>query len=226
MKWEFLLEKALIHISNTPLKTDDWSLGGGTVLMFYYKHRLSKDIDIFVNDIQLLAYTSPKISSPIEKSILSYIDGALFTKIILKEGDIDFICGGNLTNFPNRKMNFKGQDIFLQHPTEIIAKKVHYRGDTFTVRDIYDLSVVMQNEKDSIIANKEIFAPKMEVINKRLDKTLKEKTILKDDKIISYDDKQLPINLKEHIYNVKKLAKELNPKINIEKSKTDRGYGE
>ena len=27
-----------------------WTFGGGTVLMFRYRHRLSKDIDIFVPD--------------------------------------------------------------------------------------------------------------------------------------------------------------------------------
>ena len=29
-----------------------WSLGGGTVLMFDFNHRESKDIDIFISDIQ------------------------------------------------------------------------------------------------------------------------------------------------------------------------------
>ena len=31
-----------------------WTFGGGTVLMFRYQHRLSKDIDIFVPDPQYL----------------------------------------------------------------------------------------------------------------------------------------------------------------------------
>jgi hypothetical protein len=39
-----------------------WTLGGGTVLMFRYRHRVSKDIDIFVPDPQYLGYVTPRLS--------------------------------------------------------------------------------------------------------------------------------------------------------------------
>lgn len=37
----------------------DFRLGGGTVLMFRFDHRVSKDIDIFTHDAQALSYLSP-----------------------------------------------------------------------------------------------------------------------------------------------------------------------
>jgi hypothetical protein len=39
-----------------------WTFGGGTVLMFRYQHRHSKDIDIFVPDPQYLGFTTPRLS--------------------------------------------------------------------------------------------------------------------------------------------------------------------
>jgi len=41
-----------------------WSLGGGTVLMFHYQHRLSKDIDIFITDPQFLRIHQPQAGRP------------------------------------------------------------------------------------------------------------------------------------------------------------------
>ena len=51
--WKDLLPHALSIIEDiehhgTP--NPFWTFGGGTVLMFRYNHRLSKDIDIFVPD--------------------------------------------------------------------------------------------------------------------------------------------------------------------------------
>jgi hypothetical protein len=38
----------------------DWVLGGGTALMLHANHRLSRDIDAFINDPQYLALLSPE----------------------------------------------------------------------------------------------------------------------------------------------------------------------
>jgi len=48
--WKSLLEKALWlmnSIESDGFTLPRWSLGGGTVLMFYYAHRKSKDIDAY-----------------------------------------------------------------------------------------------------------------------------------------------------------------------------------
>lgn len=57
--WQELLRHAYTlideidqHGSKDPL----WTLGGGTVLMLRYGHRLSKDIDLFVPDPQYLGF--------------------------------------------------------------------------------------------------------------------------------------------------------------------------
>lgn len=50
--WKVLFRRALEIIDAVPAGTryDDWSFGGGTVLMRRFRHRVSRDVDIFVPD--------------------------------------------------------------------------------------------------------------------------------------------------------------------------------
>jgi len=59
--WEKLFERALIlidSVSAAGVTLNDWSFGGGTVLMRRHRHRVSKDIDIFLPDPQYLGYAT------------------------------------------------------------------------------------------------------------------------------------------------------------------------
>ena len=64
--WQVLFQRALLLVDDIQRHGDladpFWTLGGGTVLMFRYGHRLSKDIDIFVPDPQYLGYVTPRLS--------------------------------------------------------------------------------------------------------------------------------------------------------------------
>ena len=52
--WETLFAKALLAIDSVrePAFRSGWSFGGGTVLMRRFRHRISKDVDLFVPDPQ------------------------------------------------------------------------------------------------------------------------------------------------------------------------------
>lgn len=58
--WEALFPRALALIDEVRIHggiaDPFWTLGGGTVLMFRFGHRLSKDIDIFVRDARSDTY--------------------------------------------------------------------------------------------------------------------------------------------------------------------------
>jgi hypothetical protein len=72
--WETLFEKALQVIDSadaTVFRPENWSFGGGTVLMRRYRHRLSKDIDIFVPDPQYLGYLSPRLNDTVDELIVN-----------------------------------------------------------------------------------------------------------------------------------------------------------
>ncbi len=47
------------------MSRSDWTWGGGTVLMLRHQHRLSWDVDLFLNDPQLLSYLSPRLNDDI-----------------------------------------------------------------------------------------------------------------------------------------------------------------
>lgn len=64
---------------------------GGTVLMFRFDHRISKDIGIFTYDAQALSFISPRLNEVAAQELLSYDEQANAVKLVLPDGDVDFI---------------------------------------------------------------------------------------------------------------------------------------
>ena len=48
----YVLNKALKQLQYANISNNQWALGGGTAIQYYYSHRYSKDIDIFFPDLQ------------------------------------------------------------------------------------------------------------------------------------------------------------------------------
>ena len=134
-----------------------WSLGGGTVLMFHYQHRLSKDIDIFITDPQFLGYINPKLGGPAERLTTEYQEASHFMKLYLPEGEIDFVVTTPLTHNPFSSHEVLGRNIQLETPIEIVAKKMWHRGDNATARDLFDLALVIEHEADGLRRYPDIF---------------------------------------------------------------------
>jgi hypothetical protein len=75
----------------------DWVLSGGTALMIHADHRLSRDIDAFIDDPQYLTQLSPEITDVWKCS--AWDRAAHYLKLKYPEGEIDFIVtapGSNL----------------------------------------------------------------------------------------------------------------------------------
>lgn len=104
-----------------------WTLGGGTVLMLRYQHRLSRDIDIFVPDPQALGYVSPRLSEVAEHVSADYVEGAGYVKLIRPEGEIDFVASPNLTPTPFDFWRLHDRVVRVETVTEIVAKKLWHR---------------------------------------------------------------------------------------------------
>lgn len=163
--WQDLLAQAyelLDSVSADGVEIPSWSLGGGTVLMFYYAHRLSKDIDIFVPDPQFLGYINPRIGGKGEDVTQHYTDGAGFVKLYLPEGEIDFVASAALTTQPFERFDVLGRSILLESPVEIVAKKLWYRGDRATPRDLLDLAIVIEHQYEEIRKHDAIFSKNIE----------------------------------------------------------------
>lgn len=155
--WEKLFPRALAlidEISQYGGITDPfWTLGGGTVLMFRYRHRLSKDIDIFVPDPQYLGFVTPRLSDSAADLTQDYTEqpGA-FVKLQFEEGEVDFVAAPNLLDDAWDTWDIGGRAVKVETAAEIIAKKMYHRGDRVTARDLFDLALVIEREPQQLLA--------------------------------------------------------------------------
>ena len=147
---KILLNRAIKILDYANIDISSWAIGGGTVLAHYYNHRLSKDIDIFIDDMQLLSSLSPRFND-ISENADDYDEMANYISLAFPEGKVDFIVGSQLTNFKSQKQLFLGYDVYLEDAVEIVAKKMYYRGSAAMTRDIFDLAVVHSDRPRDII---------------------------------------------------------------------------
>lgn len=151
--WETLFQRALElidSVSYAGITLEDWSFGGGTVLMRRHHHRFSKDIDIFVPDPQYLGYLTPRLNTKAESLTTKYLEQANSLKLVFPEGEIDFVASAPLTEDPTMTEELFGRPVQVETSTEIIAKKVWHRGVEFTARDIFDLAMVAETEPKAL----------------------------------------------------------------------------
>ena len=128
-----------------------WTLGGGTVLMFRYRHRRSKDIDIFFPDPQYLGYVNPRLSDLAAEVSKDYVEAAGYVKLVRAEGEIDFVASKNLTSNPFEWWHLNGRDLRVETAAEIVAKKLWHRGYAARARDLFDLSLVIEKDSASLL---------------------------------------------------------------------------
>jgi predicted nucleotidyltransferase component of viral defense system len=115
--------------------------------MFHFSHRVSKDIDIFFIDKQRLAAVSPRVNDGVEDALRDYIEQDGFCKLYFPEGKIDFIYSRKISEYAPQPCLLAGRMVQCDDPVEIVAKKVFWRNDRVTPRDIFDLAVVYNADK-------------------------------------------------------------------------------
>jgi hypothetical protein len=166
--WETLFLRARCVLETVPLEFD-WSFGGGTVLMRRYRHRLSKDIDIFLTDPQLLGYLSPRLNPAAEALTPDYVEQANFVKLYFPEGEVDFVVSSPLTREPTALETILGRTVRVETDAEIIAKKVWHRASEFKARDLFDLALVAEREPEALVAAGEYLAARRRALLQCLD---------------------------------------------------------
>lgn len=191
-KWERTFLKAVSYLKSAGVPAGKWSFGGGTALMFYYNHRFSKDIDIFLSDVQYLTALSPRLNDFVEsdKDYSGAEEQSNFLKIKLKrDAFIDFIAAPFLTQKPVKRIKISGCLVNVETPQEIIIKKMFYRADQFKSRDIFDLAIVIENDPSGLMENISVFRDKLPVLLERC--RLLEKVYREEIKqLIIYRDKR------------------------------------
>lgn len=158
IRTELLLEKAIKILEYANIDNSQWSMGGGTILMLNYHHRLSKDVDIFVSNTQYFNGLSPKLNDVAEDADF-YQEGERFISLSYPEGKIDFVKAFQVSDYLPTLKHVFNQNIFVDDDIEIATKKVFFRGASLHPRDLYDLATVYLGPRRSELVNALINIP-------------------------------------------------------------------
>lgn len=158
IRTELLLEKAIKILEYANIDNSQWSMGGGTILMLNYHHRLSKDVDIFVSNTQYFNGLSPKLNDVAEDADF-YQEGERFISLSYPEGKIDFVKAFQVSDYLPTLKHVFNQNIFVDDDIEIVTKKVFFRGASLHPRDLYDLATVYLGPRRSELVNALINIP-------------------------------------------------------------------
>ena len=113
--------------------------------MMRMHHRVSKDVDVFLHDVQWLSWLTPRLNERVAEIVRDYSEQANSVKLVLSEGDIDFVVAGSVTGVaPNETLEFRGRTLMLEATEEILAKKLFYRAALLKPRDVFDLVAALQ----------------------------------------------------------------------------------
>lgn len=146
--------------------------------MLHHQHRMSQDIDIFIDDAQYLAFLSPRLGGETIWNAQAYDEAAHYLKLRYPEGEIDFIVSGMITETVVRPFDIAGDAeagipdyrFLIEHPVEIALKKLWYRGAELKVRDVFDIAVVAEHHERLLLSNLHYARPKKTAILDRLDR--------------------------------------------------------
>jgi hypothetical protein len=147
----------------------EYSIGGGTMLMRRYRHRISRDLDLFVRDASLIRALSPQLNDFTAARFPKYAESASAIKFVVGDQEIDIIVAPALTEPPYLRRRVAGRLLPVEEPREIIAKKLLYRGRSLTHRDVFDLAVVANRSPEQIVdMPKVIGIPALKAVETRL----------------------------------------------------------
>lgn len=146
--------------------------GGGTALsIYYFQHRLSFDIDLFLTDQQYLSYLSPKhwIEETSNFDAKHYIDthnhiGVVSANNIKVDILVDASSNSQLIDTSKEIFSF---DIRVESIEDILAKKIVFRKKDNKARDIFDIAVAISkndNIIDNLLSNERITKVDLEIL--------------------------------------------------------------
>ncbi|GBQ31358.1 hypothetical protein AA12717_3737 [Gluconacetobacter sacchari DSM 12717] len=170
-RWFELLPDAIRILDAAGHK--DWTFGGGTALALWLDHRVSYDIDIFTRGslIHLTSQFCPETKRVLGADGQSQFPGH-YLKLELEGGEIDFLTPPPLTRSPTQEMRLEDilahadvvdagpagdRIINVEVPTEILTRKIMFRGQGFKPRDVFDLAASLRWSPDVLVPAVEVF---------------------------------------------------------------------
>ncbi|ACX51436.1 Domain of unknown function DUF1814 [Ammonifex degensii KC4] len=151
MTWKVLFDRALEVIDAAAIPAGEWTFGGGSALAFRFNHRVSRDVDIFLTDAQLLLLATPRLNTGIAERVSDYEEAASSLKLFFPEGQVDFIVAPHLTKDYFTEEVVCGRRVRVETPVEIVIKKLFYRAEFLKVRDIVDVATVFKHQPEVLL---------------------------------------------------------------------------
>ncbi|WP_367184936.1 nucleotidyl transferase AbiEii/AbiGii toxin family protein [uncultured Bradyrhizobium sp.] len=150
-RWEDLLQKALVALDSLEGGGGPWTFGGGTALAQILGHRISYDVDIFLDSSTDLKNLAPN-TNPVTKSLCdSWQWPGKYLKLILRDvGEIDFLNAPSYIASPTYELKFGDRFIAAERSAEIATKKLVYRASTYTARDAFDLAAIYLHDRSAL----------------------------------------------------------------------------
>ncbi len=120
--------------------------------MYYFQHRLSFDIDLFLTNQQYLSFFSPKfwIDDFTNFNSEEYIDKFNHIGVVTKDDiKIDILVDSNIDKgYVDNSKEIFSFDIYIESIEDIIAKKMVFRKKDNKTRDIFDIALALQKDKN------------------------------------------------------------------------------
>ena len=144
--YDFSKQARMLALAIDALKSigiyEDASLGGGTALSAYYwEHRYSTDIDLFIDNSNTLNDIRTYFESLHVKYDIRF--PGHYVEVHLSPNEkIQFFETSPRTKAPRICTNLWGfENVYIESVEEILAKKIRFRGDKGNTRDIFDIAL-------------------------------------------------------------------------------------
>jgi len=159
------MARALEAIDSLADGPGQWTFGGGTALARDLDHRVSYDVDIFLDSSRTMKLLSPNVNPATRALCDTWHWPGNYLKLIVSDlGEIDFLNSSTYTDDPTAEFLFDGRTILKERPCEIIAKKLIYRASTYKERDMFDLAATWLFDRDEVFkAAASPFLPEMKI---------------------------------------------------------------
>ena len=105
-----------------------------------------------------------RMKSPLQ----DYTESSVFVRLHFPEGEVDFIAAPQISSAKPTYKKIGEHYAWVEHPIDIVAKKIHFRAEEFKPRDVFDLAVVYQANKPALLKYAEAFEEKLDVLDTRL----------------------------------------------------------
>jgi hypothetical protein len=152
---------------------DWWSFGGGTALAVHLGHRVSYDIDLFLDssrDLRALTpQRNPRITALLGNPPMKYEYPGSYLKLTQEDGEIDFIVATPQTDPGYVAWSHGGYPVHLETPVEIAIKKLFYRPSTFKIRDVFDVAAVLERYPAELDAALPLVADRLDKVIDRIE---------------------------------------------------------